>query len=61
MLLTKSGDKKQLRLSCERKLVVLKWTNSNLDGTILKNCLGSNCIDYTWAAVTITGFRNCSE
>ena len=47
ILLTRSGDKKRLRLSCKRKLVVLKWTNSNLDGAVLNNVLLSNFSDYT--------------
>ena len=36
ILLTKSGDKKLFRLTSKSKLVMLKWTNSNFEGSVLK-------------------------
>lgn len=37
ILITRSGKEKQLHLDCKKKLVVLKQTQSNLDGAMLKN------------------------
>ena len=36
-IITTSGDKKRLRLDYKRELVVLKWTDRNLDEAMLKN------------------------
>ena len=39
----KGGDKKRLRLSYRKKLVILKWTNSNFDVAVLKIIFGLKC------------------
>ena len=35
-ILIVSNDKERLRLGCKKKLVVLRWTNSKLDGVMVK-------------------------
>ena len=53
ILLTMSGDKKRLHLGCRKKLVVLNWAKSNIDGAMLKIFLVSNVRYYRQAATTI--------
>ena len=63
ILLTRSGDKKRLRLGCEKKLVALKWTNSNLDGPIYNLFWFHISATIIQAATTVPepdiGFSSC--